>query len=68
MFAPDRRGGIAGVSFSWKGALLIPLLIIIVLILIFGVIGAIKVAFWTLLLAILVCAIIGFLGRAAFSR
>ena len=47
---------------------MVPLLVLIVAILILGVVGAIKLALWVLLLAIVVALIVGFLGRTAFSR
>jgi hypothetical protein len=34
---------------------------------VFGVIGAIKLAFWVLLLALLVAVVAGLLGRALFT-
>ena len=35
--------------------------------LVFGVIGAIKLAFWVLLIALLVAVVAGFLGRSLFT-
>lgn len=43
------------------------LLLLILAILVFGVVGAIKLAFWVLLLAVLVAVVAGFLGRGLFS-
>lgn len=44
------------------------LLFIILLILAFGVLGAIKVAAWVLLIALALALVAGFVGRSAFSR
>ena len=44
------------------------LLILILAILVFGVVGAIKVAFWILLIALAVSLLLGFLGRSLFAR
>lgn len=44
------------------------LLLFILLILIVGVFGAIKIAFWVILLALLVAVIAGVLGRGLFAR
>ena len=43
------------------------LLLIIALLLLFGVWGAIKVAFWVLLIALAVAVVVGFLGRGLFG-
>ena len=43
------------------------LLLLILAILVFRVFGAIKLAFWVLLLAVLVAVVAGFLGRGLFS-
>ena len=43
------------------------LLLLILAILVFGVFGAIKLAFWVLLLAVLVAVVAGFLGRGLFT-
>jgi hypothetical protein len=43
------------------------LLLLILAILVVGVFGAIKLAFWVLLLAVLVAVVAGFLGRALFT-
>jgi hypothetical protein len=43
------------------------LLLLILGILVFGVFGAIKLAFWVLLLAVLVAVVAGFLGRGLFT-
>jgi hypothetical protein len=37
-------------------------------VLLVGVVGAIKLTVWALLVAVLVVVVAGFLGRAAFSR
>lgn len=47
---------------------LLLLLFIILLILAFGVLGAIKVAAWVLLIALALALVAGFVGRSAFSR
>jgi hypothetical protein len=44
------------------------LLFLILLILAFGVIGAIKLAAWVFLIALAVALFAGFVGRSAFSR
>ncbi|HSC91571.1 MAG TPA: hypothetical protein VLB86_07955 [Gaiellaceae bacterium] len=44
------------------------LLLLIVAILLFGVWGAIKLTLWVLLIALIVAAIAGFLGRGLFAR
>jgi uncharacterized protein (UPF0333 family) len=41
---------------------------VILLILVLGVVGAIKLAFWVLLIAIVIAVVAGYLGRAMFSR
>ena len=43
------------------------LLLLILSILVFGVFGAIKLAFWVLLLAVLVAVVAGLLGRGLFT-
>ncbi|HEX5198114.1 MAG TPA: hypothetical protein VFW26_13010 [Gaiellales bacterium] len=43
------------------------LLLLILAILVFGVFGAIKLAFWVLLLAVLFAVVAGFLGRGLFT-
>jgi hypothetical protein len=43
------------------------LLLLILAILVFGVFGAIKLAFWVLLLAVLVAVVAGLLGRGLFT-
>jgi hypothetical protein len=44
------------------------LLLLILAVLIFGVWGAVKVAFWVLLIALAVAIVAGFLGRGLFVR
>ena len=44
------------------------LLLFILLILIVGVVGAVKIAFWAILLALLVAVLVGFIGRSLFTR
>ena len=44
------------------------LLLLILAVLVFGVWGAVKVAFWVLLIALAVAIIAGFLGRGLFVR
>ena len=44
------------------------LLLLIVAILLFGVWGAVKLTLWVLLIALIVAAIAGFLGRGLFAR
>ena len=44
------------------------LLLLILAVLIFGVWGAVKVAFWVLLIALAVAVVAGFLGRGLFVR
>ena len=46
---------------------MIPLLIFLILILLLGVWGAIKLTFWVLLIALLVILVTGFLARSTFS-
>ena len=43
------------------------LLLLILAILVFGVIGAIKLAFWVLLLAVLIAVVAALLGRGLFT-
>jgi hypothetical protein len=43
------------------------LLLLILAILVFGVFGAIKLAFWVLLLAVLIAVVAGLLGRGLFT-
>jgi len=43
------------------------LLLLILAVLIFGVWGAVKVAFWVLLIALAVALVVGFLGRGLFG-
>jgi hypothetical protein len=47
---------------------MIPLLLLLLLIIAFGVWGAIKLAFWVLLIALVAALIIGFFGRTSFTR
>ncbi|HSL65936.1 MAG TPA: hypothetical protein VK874_14885 [Gaiellaceae bacterium] len=44
------------------------LLLLIVALLVFGVWGAIKLTLWVLLIALIVAAVAGFLGRGLFAR
>ena len=44
------------------------LLLLILAILLFGVIGAVKIAFWVLLICVVVALLAGILGRGLFSR
>jgi hypothetical protein len=44
------------------------LLLLILLVLLVGVWGAIKIAFWVLVIALLVALVAGFLGRSLFAR
>jgi hypothetical protein len=44
------------------------LLLLILAVLVFGVWGAVKVAFWVLLIALAVAVVAGFLGRGLFVR
>ena len=44
------------------------LLLLILVILVVGVWGAIKIAFWVILIALLIALLAGFLGRGLFSR
>jgi hypothetical protein len=44
------------------------LLLLILVILVVGVWGAIKIAFWVILIALLIALLAGFLGRSVFSR
>jgi hypothetical protein len=44
------------------------LLLLILVILVVGVWGAIKIAFWVILIALLIALLAGFLGRSAFTR
>ena len=56
----------AGPPGTWRRMWLLLLLILAVLI--FGVWGAVKVAFWVLLIALAVAVVAGFLGRGLFVR
>src|SRR3954454_17143780 len=60
---PVYRTGVPGM---WMHMWLLLLLILAVLI--FGVWGAVKVAFWVLLIALAVALIAGFLGRGLLTR
>jgi len=44
------------------------LLLIILAILVLGVVGAIKLAFWVFLIAIAIAVVIGLAGRSAWTR
>ena len=44
------------------------LLLLILVILVVGVWGTIKIAFWVILIALLIALLAGFLGRSVFSR
>jgi hypothetical protein len=44
------------------------LLLLILALVVFGIWGAIKIAFWVLLIALAVALIAGFLGRGLFGR
>jgi hypothetical protein len=44
------------------------LLLLILAVLLFGIWGAVKVAFWVLLIALAVAIVAGFLGRGLFTR
>jgi hypothetical protein len=44
------------------------LLLLILAILLFGVIGAVKIAFWVLLICIVAAIVAGILGRGLFTR
>jgi len=44
------------------------LLLFILALVVFGVWGAIKIAFWVLLIALAVALVAGFLGRGLFGR
>jgi hypothetical protein len=44
------------------------LILLILAILVLGIWGAIKLAFWVLLIALLVALLAGFLGRGLFTR
>ena len=44
------------------------LLLLILAVLVFGIWGAVKVAFWVLLIALAVAVVAGFLGRGLFVR
>jgi hypothetical protein len=43
------------------------LIILILALILFGVWGAIKLAFWVLLIALAVAVVVGFLGRRVFG-
>lgn len=43
------------------------LILLILALILFGVWGAIKLAFWVLLIALVVALIVGFLGRSLFG-
>ena len=44
------------------------LLLLILAVLLFGLWGSVKVAFWVLLIALAVAVVAGFLGRGLFTR
>ena len=44
------------------------LILLILALLIFGIVGAIKIAFWILLIALAVSLVLAFLGRGLFAR
>ncbi len=44
------------------------LLLFILAVLLIGVVGAIKLTFWVLLIALAIVVVAGFVGRSAFSR
>jgi hypothetical protein len=44
------------------------LILLILAILVLGIWGAVKLAFWVLLIALLVALVAGFLGRGLFTR
>lgn len=44
------------------------LLLLILVVLAFGIWGAVKLALWVLLIALLIAVVAGFLGRRAFAR
>jgi hypothetical protein len=44
------------------------LLLLILAVLLFGIWGAVKIAFWVLLIALAVAIVAGFLGRGLFTR
>ncbi len=44
------------------------LILLILALVLFGIWGAIKIAFWVLLIALAVAIVAGFLGRGLFSR
>jgi hypothetical protein len=44
------------------------LLLLILALVVFGIWGAIKIAFWVLLIALAVALVAGFLGRGLFGR
>jgi hypothetical protein len=43
------------------------LLLIIAALLLFGIWGAIKLAFWVLVIAVVIALVVGFLGRGLFG-
>jgi hypothetical protein len=43
------------------------LILLILALIVFGVVGAIKIAFWVLLIALAVAVVAGFLGRGLFG-
>lgn len=58
--------GLAGRPLGTYAAMWLLILLILALIL-FGVWGAIKIAFWVLLIALVVALVAGFLGRGLFG-
>lgn len=47
---------------------MIPLLLLIIVVLLLGVVGAIKLAFWVFLIALAIAVVAAYFGRAMFSR
>ena len=64
---PRHQPGFAGPSLG-DTPFMIWLLLILLIVLAFGVWGAIKLTLWVLLIALLVAAVAGFLGRGLFAR
>jgi hypothetical protein len=60
------RTGLVVAPLGYLGAMWLLILLILALVL-FGIWGAIKIAFWVLLIALLVALVAGFLGRGLFG-
>jgi hypothetical protein len=62
---PARGLGAGRAGYLWS---MIFLILLILALVVFGIWGAIKIAFWVLLIALAIALVAGFLGRGLFSR